>query len=74
MYVCIYVRVYICAYVYMYVCIYVCVYICTYVYMYVCIYVRVYVHTYVCESLILWCPSEHVLVGPLQHGRPLLAD
>jgi len=47
MYVCMYVRMYVCMYVCMYVGVYVCMYVCMYVYMFVCMNVRMYL-PYVC--------------------------
>ena len=51
MYVCIYVRVYICTCVYMYVCIYVRMYICMCVYMCVCMYIPMCVNLSFCGVL-----------------------
>ena len=55
LYLCIHVRIYICADVYLSICTYVCmyVYICIYVYMYVCICVYVYVITDDCGHFLL---------------------
>ena len=73
MYVCTYVRMYVCTYVRtyvrMYVCMYVCMYVRMYICMYVCTYVHMYVHTYVRMYMCIYMHTYAYLFLSITDGK-----
>ena len=65
MYVCTYVRMYVCMYVCVYVCMYVCMhacmYVCVHMYVYVCMYECMHLHEHLCKQKACICVFVHVI-------------